>query len=81
MKEDHIPAKDAPPKIIDLGLLNSRNTGGKHLAMKHHSSKEHESIVQNGPGAGEAKRILWKVVVKPASSPQEIRSASQAVRH
>lgn len=79
MKEDHIPAKDAPPKIIDLGLLNARNSGGKHLAMKHHSSKEHETIVQNG--GGEAKRILWKVVVKPASAPQEVRSASQAVKH
>jgi hypothetical protein len=63
MKEEHIPSKEAPPKIIDLGLLNSRQKGGKHLAMKHHSGKEHESLMQNDKGAG--KRVLWKVVVKP----------------
>ncbi|KAF2432153.1 hypothetical protein EJ08DRAFT_136430 [Tothia fuscella] len=80
MKEEHVPAKDAPPKIIDLGLLNSRNSGGKHLAMKHHSSKDHEAMMQK-PSAGQAKRVLWKIVVKPANAPVEVRSASSAVKH
>jgi hypothetical protein len=62
MKEDHLP-KPGQMKVVDLGLATSRNSGGKHLAMKHHSSSEHESIMQNE--VSEAKRVLWKVVVKP----------------
>lgn len=67
MKEEHIPAKEARPKIIDLGLVPARQKGGKHLAMKHYAGKEHEAIVQNG-SKDEAKRILWKVVVKVGGS-------------
>jgi hypothetical protein len=66
IKEENIPAKDAPPKIIDLGLLQTRQNGGKHLAMKHYAGKEHEALVQNGC-KDEARRILWKVVVKTGS--------------
>jgi hypothetical protein len=66
IKEENIPAKDAPPKIIDLGLLQARQNGGKHLAMRHYAGKEHEALVQN-ERKDEAKRILWKVVVKAGS--------------
>jgi hypothetical protein len=62
MKEDSIP-KLGQTKIVDLGLVTSRSSGGKHLAMKHHTSQEHETITQNEQV--EAKRVLWKVVVTP----------------
>ncbi|KAE9982454.1 hypothetical protein BLS_006034 [Venturia inaequalis] len=65
MKEDHLP-KPGQSKVVDLGLAHSRTAGGKHLAMKHHSSGEHQSMVQNE--GGEAKRVKWKVVVKPVGS-------------
>lgn len=65
MKEDHLP-KPGQSKVVDLGLAHSRVPGGKHLAMKHHSSGEHESLVQNE--TSEAKRVMWKVVLRPAGS-------------
>lgn len=62
MKEDHLP-KPGQSKVVDLGLAHSRGPGGKQLVMKHLSSGEHESIVQNE--TSEAKRVKWKVVVRP----------------
>jgi hypothetical protein len=62
MKEDHLP-QPGQSKVVDLGLATARNSGGKHLAMKHHSSGEHETIMQNEKS--EAKRVMWKVVLKP----------------
>jgi hypothetical protein len=55
--------KAGQSKVVDLGLATARNSGGKHLAMKHHTSGEHESIMQNEQH--EAKRVLWKVVLRP----------------
>ncbi|KIV98993.1 uncharacterized protein PV09_09273 [Verruconis gallopava] len=62
IKEDHMPMRPGEAKVLDLGLLNARQSGGKHLAMRHHSVKEYEDNVQAGGYA--AKRIRWRVVVK-----------------
>jgi hypothetical protein len=58
-----MPLKAGESKVLDLGLLNSRQSGGKHLAMRHQSSKDHEEAVRRS--TDEAKRIKWRVVVKP----------------
>lgn len=71
MKEDHLP-KPGQSKVVDLGLAHNRVPGGKHLAMKHHSSGEHQSLVQND--TSEAKRVMWKVVVRPAGATGPVRS-------
>ncbi|QDS77023.1 hypothetical protein FKW77_006470 [Venturia effusa] len=71
MKEDHLP-KPGQSKVVDLGLAHSRMAGGKHLAMKHHSSGEHQSLVQSENS--EAKRVMWKVVVKPAGSSGPVKT-------
>jgi hypothetical protein len=63
IKEDSMPLKAGESKVLDLGLVSSRQSGGKHLAMKHQSSKEHEENMFVNTDA--AKRIRWKVVVKP----------------
>jgi hypothetical protein len=63
MKEEHVPVKESPAKILDLGLLPARQKGGKHLAMKHYVGKEHEALMQH-ESKYEAKRIFWRVVIK-----------------
>lgn len=65
MKEDHLP-KHGQSKVVDFGLAHSRIPGGKHLAMKHHSGAEHQSLLQSE--TSEAKRVMWKVVVRPAGA-------------
>lgn len=63
IKEDDVPFKPGEAKMLDLGLASARQAGGKHLAMRHQSSRAYNDSVASSPDP--AKRIKWRVVVKP----------------
>ena len=63
IKEDHMPLKAGESRTLDLGLASSRQAGGKHLAMRHQTNQAYQQSVANS--SDPAKRIKWKVVVKP----------------
>jgi hypothetical protein len=63
IKEDDMPLQRGQSKVLDLGLAPSRQTGGKHIAMRHQDTQGYQESVK--ASADPANRIRWKIVVRP----------------